>query len=336
MKFRYFCLSIFTIAVTFHGCNGKSFGMVDKSELIHVNRFDSALFQWIESDNPTILAELKSKYPLMLDVLGKSLFKTEYAEESTFFDYVINYYSEPTLKSLYKDAISFYSDDSQVTKEMAKELSYGFTQIKQLFPSMQIPAIYMHVSGLHQSIIVADSLLSFSIDKYMGSDYIPYKNLIKSYHQRKNMTPERMIKDGLSGWLKSEYPYKGNDNVLLERMIYEGKFIYVLINAGYNYNFKNITSATEDEYKWCLDYEATLWTTIIERKHLFTPDIAITLRYFQPFPSTFISEDAPGNLGSFIGYRIVERYMKQTKSTCEELRNNNDAQDILQKSKYKP
>ena len=336
MKFRYLCIYLLTIVITFYGCNSKSFGMVGDSELIHVNRFDSALFQWIESDDVTIPAELKSKYPLMLDVFGKSLFKAEYTEESTLFNYIINYYSEPTLRSLYKDAMSFYSEDSQVTKEVVKELSYGFIQIKQLFPSMQIPAIYMHVSGLHQSIIVADSLLSFSIDKYMGSDYPPYINFVNSYHQRKSMTPERMIKDGLSGWLKSEYPYKGNDNVLLERMIYEGKIIYMLIKTGYDYNFKNITSTTEDEYKWFLGYESTLWTTIIERKHLFTPDIATTLRYFQPYPSTFISEDAPGNLGNFIGYRIVERYMKQTKSTCEELMNNNDAQDILQKSKYKP
>ena len=336
MKFRHIGSLIIIIAVTFSECNGKSFGMVGDSELMHINRFDSALFKWIDSDDAEILTELKNKYPLMLDVLGKSLFELEYIDASTFFDYVINYYSEPTLKSLYKDAMTFYSGDSQATKEATKELSYGFMQLKQLFPSMQIPAIYMHVSGLHQNIIVADSLLSFSIDKYIGNGYPPYEKLVNSYHQRKSMVPERMVKDGLSGWLKSEYPFDGKENVLLDRMIYEGKIIYVLIKAGYDYNFKNITSTTDDEYKWCLDYESTLWTTIIDRKHLFTPDIAITLRYFQPYPSTFISEKAPGNLGSFIGYRIVERYMKQTKSSCAELMKNNDAQEILQKSKYKP
>jgi hypothetical protein len=309
--------------------------MINSSDLMHINRLDSALFQWIVTDDPVKLTEVQSKYPQMFEVLCKSLFKEDYVDTPTFLNYLINYYSEPTLISLYEDAISFYSDSSQVTVEIKKEFSSGFKRMKTFFPSMQIPAVYMHVSGLQQNVIVADSLLSISIDKYLGSDYSLYNNLLNTY-QRKSMIPEHMAIDGLNAWLKTEYPYRGKDNVLLERMIYEGKIIYVLTQTGNDYNYKNLTSLSEDEYKWCLKYESTLWTAIIERKHLFTPDIATTLKYFQPFPSVFISEDAPGNLGNFIGYRIVERYMKKTKSTCEELMNNNDAQDILQKSKYKP
>ena len=335
MRFRYIYTFIFIIALSFYGCNGKSSGMINNSEMIHINRFDSVLFQWIDSDDPVILSEIKSKYPQMLEVLGKALFKESNPDTSAFFNYLINYYSEPTLKSLYKDAIAFYSSGSLKTEDVKKEFSYSFMQMKKHFPSMQIPAVYMHVSGLQQNIIVADSLLSCSIDKYLSSDYALYKDFFNAY-QRRSMIPERIAKDGLSAWFKSEYPYQGNDNVLLERMIYEGKIIYILMQIGYEYNYKNIISLTDDEYKWCTEHESTLWTTIIERKHLYTPDIAATSKYFQMFPSIFISEEAPGNIGNFIGYRIIEQYMKRTKSTCEELMKNNDAQDILQKSKYKP
>ena len=335
MIFRYIELLFLIIIFTFCGCNGKSFGMIDSTEIIHINRFDSALYKWIDSDNHTILAEIKNEYPMMLDMLGRSLLQTNDTNTSAFFDYLINYYSEPALKSLYKDAITLYSSNSVGTIQSEKELSYGFKQIKKHFPSMRIPAVYMHVSGLQQNIIVADSLLSCSIDKYMGADYPLYEDFFYDY-QRKNMIPERIAKDCLSAWLKSEYPFDGKDNVLLDRMIYEGKIIYILKQIGSNYTFQNIISLTEDEYRWCMEYESSLWTTIIERKHLYTPDITTTSKYFQPSPSLFISEHAPGNLGNFIGYRIVERYMKQTKSTYEELMNNHDAQDILQKSKYKP
>jgi len=150
------------------------------------------------------------------------------------------------------------------------------------------------------------------------------------------MTPNHIAIDCVSAWLKSDYPFKGNDNVLLDRMIYEGKIIYLLKQTGQDFTFQNIMSLIDNEYKWCIDYESVLWTTIIERKHLYTPDITTTNKYFQPSPSLFISEHAPGNLGSFVGYRIVELYMKQTKSTFEQLMNNNDSQEILQKSKYKP
>ena len=335
MKLRYVWLFSLIITLSFCGCNNKSFGMMDGTETIHINRFDSALFQWINTDDFTILEEIKKEYPLMLDVLGKSLLQAENDDMPAFFDYLINYYSEPTLKALYKDALSFYSSGSPEITLLENELSYCFAQIKKHFPLMQIPAVYMHISGLQQNIIIADSLLSCSVDKYLGADYPLYETYFYDY-QRKSMIPERIAKDCLAAWIKTEYPDKGKDNILLDRMIYEGKIIYILTQIGKSYTFQNITSLTDDEYKWCMEYESSIWTTMIERKHLYTPDITATSKYFLPSPSLFISEDAPGNLGSFIGYRIVELYIKKTKSTLEELMNNHDAQDILQKSKYKP
>ena len=335
MKYRHAWLLFLISALTFYGCNRKSFGMMDSPEAIHINRFDSALFKWIETDDNKILAEIENEFPEMLDAIGKAMFQTDIIDSSVFYNFLINYYSEPTLKALYKDAISFYTSDSPATMKVVKELSYSLEQLKRHFPSMQIPSVYMHVSGLQQNIIVADSLLSCSIDKYMGSDYPIYETFFYDY-QRKSMTPDHIAKDCVSAWLKSDYPYSGKDNVLLDRMIYEGKIIYILKQTGKDFTFQNIMLLTDDEYKWCINYESVLWTTIIERKNLYTPDVTTTNKYFQPSPSLFISENAPGNIGNFIGYRIVERYMKQTKSTFEQLMNNNNAQDILQKSKYKP
>jgi hypothetical protein len=309
--------------------------MTDDVDTIHINRFDIALLQWINSDDSVMLTQIKDIYPQMLDVLGKTLFHRNYTDSSVFFDNLINYYSEPALHTLYESTVEYFSVSSPEMARITDELTYGFRQMRQLFPSIQIPVVYMHVSGLRQNAIVADSLLSCSIDKYLGFDYPLYKDFFYSW-QLKSMIPERVAKDCLKAWLKSEYPYQGKDNVLLERMIYEGKIIHILMQLGKDFDYRNIMSLTDDEYKWCLEYEAALWTTMIERKHLYTPDIITSSKYFRSSPATFISEEAPGDLGYFIGYRIVEKYMKRTKSSCEELMKNNDAQDILKKSEYKP
>lgn len=333
MRYRLTGLFI-SLAATliFCGCNRKSSAMIDA---IHINRFDSALLQWIDSDDPAILAQIKRTYPRMPDVLGKALFQKMSPDSAVFFDHLINYYSEPTLHSLYKDAVGRYAAGSPEMTRTEEELSYGFTRMRTLFPSMQTPAVYMHVSGLQQNVIVADSLLSCSIDKYMGADYPLYEDFFYAW-QRKNMIPERVAKDCLNVWLKSEYPYQGKDNVLLDRMIYEGKIIYVLEQLGKDYNYRNIMSLTEEEYNWCLEHEAALWTTMIERKHLYTPDIVTTSKYFLSSPSTFISEKAPGDLGHFTGYRIIQKYMTRTKSSCADLMKNNNAQEILRESGYSP
>ncbi|MDR1722688.1 MAG: DUF2268 domain-containing putative Zn-dependent protease [Tannerella sp.] len=325
------CISALSIG----GCQRKSFGMADGADAIHINRFDSALYRWIDIDDSISLQQVKDEYPQMLDLLGKALFKASYTDTSAFYDNLINYFSEPTLKSLYKDAIIYYSGDSASTQLICKELAYGFERMKELFLTAKIPAIYFHVSGLQQNFIIADSLLSCSIDKYLGADYQLYNDFFYDY-QKKNMTPAQLPKDCFEVWLKSEFPFQGKDNILLDRMIYEGKIIYSLTKISKEYTLQNILSLSDAEFRWCIEYEKPLWTTIIERKHLYTPDAATTTKYFLPSPSTFIAAEAPGDLGYFIGYRIVECYMKQTKSSCEELMKNADSQDILTKSKYKP
>jgi hypothetical protein len=321
--------------LAFYGCQRRSSGMTDAADVVRVNRFDMALLQWINSDDSVLLTQIKDVYPQMLNVLGKTLFHKNYTDSSAFFEDLINYYSEPALHALYESTVECFSDSSPEVDGITDEFTYGFRQMQQLFPSIQVPVVYMHVSGLRQNVIVADCLLSCSMDKYLGSDYPLYKDFFYAW-QLKSMIPGRVVKDGLKAWLKSEYPYPGKDNVLLERMIYEGKIIHLLMQLGRDFDYRNIMSLTDDEYKWCLEYEAALWTTMIERKHLYTPEIATTSKYFRSSPATFISEKAPGDLGYFIGYRIVEKYMKHTKSSCEELMKNNDAQDILKKSKYNP
>jgi hypothetical protein len=214
-------------------------------------------------------------------------------------------------------------------------LGVAFERMKSLLPDIQIPAIYFHVSGLQQNFIVADSLISCSIDKYLGADFPLYQDYFYDY-QLRNMTSSRMVNDYLTVWLKSENPFQGRDNVLLDRMIYEGKILYVMAAIFENIAYKDMMNLPDKEYDWLNNNESALWTTIIQRKHLYTPDIVTTEKYFLLSPATFLADDAPGNIGSFLGYRIVQSYMRNTKSDIPELMKNADYQDILTRSKYKP
>jgi hypothetical protein len=309
--------------------------MEGDSSAMKINRFDTVMYQCVQTDDTLRLNELKNDFAKMTSLLGRALFQDSDIYSPLFFDRIINYFSEPAINALYKDAIICYSPDSSRTKQIQAELYAGFGQMKNLFPSIQIPAIYFHVSGLQQNFIVADSLISCSIDKYLASDYFLYQDYFYDY-QLRSMRPERVSPDFLTVWLKSEFPFKGNESVLLERMIYEGKIVYVVLKCLKERSFKDIFSYTNEEYEWCLDNEPEIWRTFIERKLLYMPDLVTTSKYFLAAPANFLSDEAPGNLGNFIGYRIVENYMKHSKISAEKLIENNDIQDILKKSKYKP
>ena len=86
----------------------------------------------------------------------------------------------------------------------------------------------------------------------------------------------------------------------------------------------------------CEEHASTLWSTIIQRKHLYTPDRLTTEKYFQEVPCTFLSDETPGNIGTWIGWQIVSRYMQETQASLPALMQQTNAQELLTLSKYKP
>jgi hypothetical protein len=298
-----------------------------------INRFDIALYSLLEADDADRRESLRTNYGDMLNVLGKAVLNIQFPveETDTLIDRLLSYYSEPTLKSLYHDAITAYD----TIADIESELSLGLARLKTQLPTVLTPRIYMHVSGFGQNVLTADNLLSISIDKYMGKSYPLYRHFFSSW-QAERMHRGMIVADYLSGWLMSEFPFTGKESVLLERMIYEGKIKYIISLALPDLLPETLLGYSSAGYTWCRKNERMIWKTIIERQHLYTPDIGTTNLYFAHISSSFIADNVPGSLGSWIGLQIIRRYMKETKSTPWMLMNNTDAQDILARSKYKP
>ena len=182
------------LSATLLSCNGQNTNTINYAtvEPLHINRFDKDLFRLIDTEDTTLQPELIKQYPEMLDIIGKGILNLQTIETPGFFEKMRNYYSEPTLKGLYRDAITQYAS----VEDIEKSLGYGFAYLKENFPSMQIPAIYMHVSGFNQNVLVGDSLLSLSIDKYMGKDYPLYQDF---FYDSQKLKMQRGLVVGLSG-----------------------------------------------------------------------------------------------------------------------------------------
>lgn len=298
---------------------------------IVIHRFDKSLYQLIDVADSSQLPALRQEYAAMLSLLGKGLFNLQQTDGPELWNQLQRLYTEPTLKQLYQDALKHYES----VDDIQQQLGCAFAFLQAELPEMQLPAVYMHVSGFNQNVLTADSLLSISIDKYMGMDYPLYQSFFYDY-QRQRMQRANIAPDYLTGWLMTEFPFSGKENVLLDRMIYEGKIRYVLSKALPEANPATLLGYSEQGYAWVQAHEAKIWETIIKRKHLYTPEMMTTAHYFEEAPSTFLANDAPGNIGSWIGWRIVSAYMKETGASLQTLLSNQDAQEILTLSKYKP
>ncbi|MDR0431365.1 MAG: gliding motility protein GldB [Tannerellaceae bacterium] len=322
---------LFALLLSCTSCKSQEKNPFSDAEPIHIRRFDKDLYRLIDSGDSTLRRRLLREYPNMFEVIGKGILNMQSPETPGFFGRLTNYYSEPTLKGLYRDAITLYDN----IDDIEQQLGCGFACLKHHFPSMSIPNVYMHVSGLNQNVLVAENLLSVSIDKYMGKTYPLYLDFFYDY-QLENMQRSHVVPDYLSGWLLAEYPFTGKENVLLERMIYEGKIKYLVSQALPDIPPYELMGYSESDYEWCKAHEKTIWKAIIERKHLYTPDHMTTNKYIENTPSTFLSSDAPGKLGIWMGWQIVNKYMQETQTTPGELMKQENAQEILTASKYKP
>ena len=206
-----------TLLVSCEGQNARTAGDA-RIEPVSIIRFDKALFRLVESGDTALWPGLADQYPEMLRVLGQGVLNLRSAEAPGFLGKTLRYYSEPTLRALYRDAIERYDS----IPDIERALGQGFAYLRTHFPAARIPAVYMHVSGLNQNVLAGDSLLSLSIDKYMGADYPLYQEFFYDA-QRSLMRPELVAPDYIAGWLMSEFPFEGRENVLLDRMVYEAE-----------------------------------------------------------------------------------------------------------------
>ena len=125
---------------------------------------------------------------------------------------------------------------------------------------------------------------------------------------------------------------------MLDKMVYEGKLLYFTdvtvpsaadsIRIGY----------TGQQQFWAEKNQGNVWGFFIEKKLLHTTEMREINKFIgeAPFTSAFSNNSAP-RIGRYIGWQIVRSYMAKNKSvTFEQLLKNNNSQEILNKSGYKP
>ncbi|MFT5902398.1 MAG: hypothetical protein ACI9LA_001612, partial [Bacteroidia bacterium] len=153
-----------------------------------------------------------------------------------------------------------------------------------------------------------------------------------------NMKPEQVVPQAVKGWIQSMYETEAQKNSLLEYMVFEGKLLYVMDALLRNKSDSSKIGYTSQAMNWCANYEPRIWAHLVEEELLFSTQYMSVNKWINqaPFVSG-IPKDSPGRLGQWVGWQIVRKYMAENPEiTVQQLMLNQDAQEILTKSKYKP
>lgn len=309
------------------------------SDNIAIKRLDKEIYSYLS--NPTVKEDslLKSKYPTLLPALGYVTMGIG-NDNDNIVAKLESYYKHPLLWKIYGDAIKQYDN----VDEYEKLLTEATERLKKSLPNSNLPEFAMHVSGFKENIIFTeDNIISLSIDKYLGKDYNDYQSFFESY-QLEQMQPKMVVRDYLKAYLytinKEEEPIAANGRKsspsLLNKMIHEGKQLYILSLLLPDYKDSDLIGYTQEQLDWCKKNEKDMWQLFAKQNRLFSSDYQPIANYMEDAPYTpGFSTDSPGRIGQWIGWQIVKRYMEKTNASVQQLIDDS-SQNILKDSKYNP
>ena len=330
-------LCIAMLAGLLCGCGNKYQYFPKDIEQVEVKivRFDSAQLavrpDSVKSDIEQLYADYEEFMPMFVEgILGLPTEDTAYLCEmyAQFLTDTVMGFAQTNAK-----AQEMFADVSS----LQKALNTGLSRLHYLYPEWEIPTVYMFVSGFNSSVMYYENIMGLGVDMYLGSDY-PYYNQVVYNYQKQTMRKECVVGDLLSMYVAYHIPYNSKYNRLLEQMIFRGKQMFLLAQLLPDEPEWEVIGYSKEQWDWCEMYERGIWNRIMEKRDLFKTESMVLNSYMNDGPFTAeISQESPGRLGLWVGWRIVDSYMRNNENvSIQELINEGDAQKILEQSFYKP
>jgi hypothetical protein len=285
------------------------------------------------------LARLKQKYPYFTDFFLDTLLP---------FTPVNGNYSDAEATAAirniftYKDYVQLTDTVLRVfpdTKKYDAAIEEMLRYTKYYCPTWELPSqtIYF-VSCLNRwTAFTKDSILGIGLDLFLGPQFRPYEAIALPQYALINNTAENIPLWAAKAIYQDKFEEDRNRKDMITLMIKQGKEILFLSKVMPDFKFNLIMGYTEEQLKWCESNEALIFNLFLQQNLLYSKDYQATMRYLSPGTnSAGFPDEAPGNLGTFIGYKILKAYEKQTGKALADFLAQEDGNAVFQASKYKP
>lgn len=323
---------VLTVILVLSSCKKQEVGCVLDEEILgvpfefRVERLEDEFFQ---ANTTSEFVYLLEKYP---EFAENYLSAGSYSSKEALADELLEVHRDTLLRELYQEVkINFPRIDS-----LGTELANAFQYIKNYFPEFKVPKVYTFVSGFGSDIYIDKDILVIGLDYFLPAAHRFQPPDLPQYiavrYQGPYIVP--MVVTAISAaFNKTDL---GQNNLLAE-IIYYGK----------SYHFtKAILPCTPDEFiigysaeeiQACFDNEQLIWAHLVENDLLFETNPFVIRKYTGEAPATDeISPEAPGRLGRWLGWNIVDDYVFNQNIGLHQMMDETDAGKIFKLSGYKP
>ena len=292
---------------------------------LEVERLEEVLFS---AENPGEVEDFLKQHQEM----AKGFFHSDqYPNDSILARRIFALINDPFIDTLKKEALSAFSDLDVVQKHL--EGVYAFRQT--LTPEKSVPKIQTVISGLYNDLYITNELLVIGIDFFIGPE-ATYKPLNVPYYIQRRYNPIHLpsiVAKYEAGLLTPT----GKENSLLSEMIDYGKINFIVSRMLPCTPDSVIMGFTPEEMTGVYENSEFIWRHFVEKELLYETSEFVKQKYLGERPNIYeISKSCPGRVGAWLGWQIVEAYMKKTGATLEELLQERDHHKIFTSSNYKP
>ncbi|WP_186774400.1 hypothetical protein [Chitinophaga pinensis] len=306
---------------------------------VQIDRFDQALIKLDTNNIQAGLQQLNKAYPVFLPAYIEHIMNFgPYSDSSKMIQLQTNMLIGNADYRVLQDSINAHFPKLDV---LERDLAQNFRYIKYYIPSFPIPGKVVAFSSVisNYGAVTIDSVLGIGLDMYLGKDF-PIYGILPDYpvYMIRKFSPEYITTNAIQALAQQVYPGAAPGDQLVIQLVKAGKLQYFLeqvmpetadsIRLGY----------TKVQMDWCKDNEQLIWQFFVQQNLLYKADWQSNMHYMNDGPSTQgMPEDAPGRIGTFVGWRIVKEYMENhPEVTLQQLMEEKDAMKIFSQSKYRP
>jgi len=310
---------------------------------IKLERFERDFFA-IDTNNVLPgLNRLNEKYPVLIPIFLQEILGLDSAGVVPGVKRFLS-----LTRPIYDTALMVLKDAEPLKKEFEK----AFRFVKYYFPDYREPKIITLIgpvdvmaktSSGYSPDFLRPGFLALSLQFYLGENFSLYRdpyfidNVAPSYRSRR-FSKEYITADGMLLIVDDLFPDKSAGKPLIDQMIERGKHWYLLDKFLPETPDSVKTGFTALQLEWCNKNEGAIWSALVQSKDLHSISPATIQTYLGegPFTQGYSQEFSPGNMGQWIGWRIVKKFAdKNPELTPAEIMRT-ESKKILEEAKYKP
>jgi len=297
---------------------------------LNIKHFGSSLLEMDTSDVKSGLAHLSSEYPLFFDQIYLPRILPVLQDPKIFNQFI----KAPSVRNLL-DTCQIISRDFE-HEEMAFKDAFAF--YKHYLPDARIPEIVTFTSEYTLgNFTYEDSLVGIGLDFFLGQGHSGYSLDFFPNYIQKSMSREYIVSKTMKT-LATDIVGPPNGSKLIDIMVNNGKVQYILDHLLPREQDSIKLEYSQEQVEWCEANEKSIWAFLLDEELLYSTQQKEFQKYVDHSPNSPGMPDlAPGRTANYVGWKIIEAYMKRfPETTFTELLALDDAQAILTKSKYKP